>query len=46
VLWESSIRVMISDGVNFFVEVGTGRVLRGTLKRIDRKLDTDGFGDD
>ena len=46
VLWESSIRVMMGDGVNFFVEVGTGRVLRGTLKRIDRKLGTDGFGDD
>lgn len=45
VQWESSIRAMISSGVDQFIEVGTGRVLRGTLKRIDRKLDTDGYGD-
>ena len=31
--------------IDGFDEVGTGRVLRGTLKRINRKLPTDGFGD-
>ncbi len=45
VRWEDSIRQMIADGVERFEEVGTGRVLRGTLKRINRKLKTDGFGD-
>lgn len=45
VMWEASIRAMIADGVEQFIEVGTGRVLRSTLKRIDRKLDTDGYGD-
>lgn len=45
VRWEESIRRMIDDGVGGFLEVGTGRVLRGTLKRIERKLPTDGFGD-
>lgn len=45
VLWEKSIRQMIDDGFDLFDEVGTGRVLRGTLKRINRKLATDGFGD-
>ena len=45
VLWEASIRNMIGDGIEGFLEAGTGRVLRGTLKRIQRKLPTDGFGD-
>ncbi len=45
VRWEDSVRRMIGDGVGGFLEVGTGRVLRGTLKRIQRKLPTDGFGD-
>lgn len=45
VRWEDSIRRMIADGMDAFEEVGTGRVLRGTLKRIDRKIACDGFGD-
>ncbi|MCH1496571.1 MAG: ACP S-malonyltransferase [Rubripirellula sp.] len=45
VLWEASIRQMVADGIEKFEEVGTGRVLRGTLKRINRKLPSDGFGD-
>ncbi len=46
VLWEESVRRMMADGIDGFDEVGTGRVLRGTLKRIDRKVATDGFGDE
>lgn len=46
VLWEDSVRRMITEGVDGFLEVGTGRVLRGTLKRIDRKANSDGFGDE
>ena len=45
VRWEDSVRCMIDDGVGGFLELGTGRVLRGTLKRIRRKIPTDGFGD-
>ncbi|MGB0595783.1 MAG: ACP S-malonyltransferase [Rubripirellula sp.] len=45
VRWEDSIRRMLKDGVEGFEEIGTGRVLRGTLKRINRKIPTDGFGD-
>ncbi|XZE54725.1 ACP S-malonyltransferase [Planctomycetaceae bacterium SH139] len=45
VRWEDSLRQMVRDGIDGFLEVGTGRVLRGTLKRIDRKLATEGFGD-
>ncbi|OYP28439.1 ACP S-malonyltransferase [Rhodopirellula sp. MGV] len=46
VQWEASIRRMVDDGIGGFEELGTGRVLRGTLKRIQRKLPTDGFGDE
>jgi [acyl-carrier-protein] S-malonyltransferase len=37
VLWEDSMRAMLALGVDEFYEVGPGRVLRGLLKRIDRK---------
>ncbi len=46
VLWEASLRRMLSDGCQVFYEVGTGKVLRGTLKRIDRKAAAEGFGDE
>ncbi len=45
VLWEKSIQNMLDGGVQGFLELGTGRVLRGILKRTNRKLPTDGFGD-
>ena len=45
VRWEDSIRAMLDDGVEGFLEAGAGRVLRGTLKRINRKLPSAGFGD-
>jgi [acyl-carrier-protein] S-malonyltransferase len=38
VLWEQSIRYMLDSGVERFYEVGPGRVLRGLLKRIQRKV--------
>ena len=37
VLWEDSMRSMIASGIDEFYEVGPGRVLRGLLKRMDRK---------
>lgn len=37
VRWEDSIRKMLADGVDEFYEIGPGKVLRGLLKRIDRK---------
>jgi [acyl-carrier-protein] S-malonyltransferase len=42
VVWEDSVRKMLSFGHGPFWEVGPGRVLRGLLKRIDRKAETDG----
>ncbi|MEM6688298.1 MAG: ACP S-malonyltransferase [Planctomycetota bacterium] len=45
VLWEKSLNAMIDSGVEKFEELGTGRVLRGTLKRVNRRFPADGFGD-
>lgn len=45
VLWEDSMRWLISQGFDCFYEVGPGRVLRGLLKRIDRKLPCHGVLD-
>jgi len=42
VLWEDSQRKLLADGYGPFWEVGPGRVLRGLLKRMDRKAESDG----
>jgi [acyl-carrier-protein] S-malonyltransferase len=38
VYWEDSMRRLLDDGHDVFYEVGPGRVLRGLLRRIDRKV--------
>lgn len=38
VLWEDSMRALLDSGIQNFYEVGPGRVLRGLLKRIERKV--------
>ncbi|MBF0136316.1 MAG: ACP S-malonyltransferase [Magnetococcales bacterium] len=38
VMWEAVIRRMLALGVDMFIEVGTGKVLSGMLKRIDKSL--------
>ena len=40
VRWEQSMRLLLSDGVNLFVELGSGDVLAGLLKRTDRGAST------
>jgi [acyl-carrier-protein] S-malonyltransferase len=36
VRWTESVQVMVAQGVNTFLELGSGTVLAGLLKRIDR----------
>jgi len=42
VRWEDSMRLLLQRGFDQFYEVGPGRVLRGLLKRIDRKVACNG----
>lgn len=45
VLWEDSVRQLLASGVDQFYEIGPGKVLRGLLKRIDRKVDCQSVND-
>ena len=38
VRWHDTVTTMLADGYDEFYEVGTGRVLRSLLKRVNRKL--------
>ncbi len=38
VRWEESVRTLIEEGVNTFVEVGPGKVLTGLLRQIERSV--------
>lgn len=40
VRWEESMRALIAEGCDTFVEVGPGRVLSGLLRQIDRSVTT------
>lgn len=44
VRWTESIRYMADQGVTTFIEIGSGSVLAGLLKRIDRELGGYTFG--
>lgn len=39
VLWEDSVRKMIDDGIDTFVEIGPGKALSGFIKRISRDVE-------
>ncbi len=45
VRWEASLERMIADGCEQFIEIGAGRVLAGTLKRINRKIPCENVGE-
>jgi len=38
VRWEDSVRYMVSQGINTFLEIGPGKILKGILRRIDPSL--------
>ena len=38
VRWEQSVRLMLSEGVEEFIEIGPGKTLAGFMKRIDRAI--------
>jgi [acyl-carrier-protein] S-malonyltransferase len=38
VLWQKCMEKLIADGVEYFYEIGPGRVLSGLMRRIDRKI--------
>lgn len=43
VLWEATMRSMMSHGVDKWLEVGAGRTLVGLVKRLERKADVSTF---
>jgi [acyl-carrier-protein] S-malonyltransferase len=44
VQWELCMRKLLGEGFDQFHEIGPGRVLKGLLKRIDRKVQCDNIG--
>ena len=38
VKWRESVKYMIQNGTNSFIEIGPGKVLSGLIKRIDRNV--------
>jgi [acyl-carrier-protein] S-malonyltransferase len=45
VLWENSVRWLLAQGATPFYEVGPGKVLKGLMKRIDRKMECESVND-
>jgi [acyl-carrier-protein] S-malonyltransferase len=43
VRWEETIKNMIADGAETFIEIGPGKVLQGLVKRIDRNAKFSGI---
>ena len=46
VKWNQSMRLLISSGVQTFVEVGPGKVLSGLMRQIDRSKTVFNVGDE
>ncbi len=45
ILWEDSMKVLLADGCNLFLEVGPGRVLAGLLRQLDKGARSFSVGD-
>jgi [acyl-carrier-protein] S-malonyltransferase len=46
VKWDQSMRLLIAQGVQRFVEVGPGKVLCGLMRQIDRGVKCTNVGDE
>jgi [acyl-carrier-protein] S-malonyltransferase len=46
VRWEECQRELLAQGVDQFYEIGPGKVLKGLLKRVDRKVECVSVGAD
>jgi [acyl-carrier-protein] S-malonyltransferase len=46
VKWDQSMRLLISSGVQTFIEVGPGKVLSGLMRQIDRSKNSVNVGDE
>jgi len=46
VKWEQSMRLLIAQGVQTFVEIGPGKVLCGLMRQIDRSKPCSNVGDE
>lgn len=44
VLWEDTIAYLISEGVDMFIELGSGTVLAGLIKKVDKTVKTVSIG--
>jgi [acyl-carrier-protein] S-malonyltransferase len=42
VRWTQSVKQMITDGAQHFIEVGPGKVLQGLMRKINREVNTSG----
>lgn len=45
VRWEDSVRYMLDQGIDQFYEIGPGKVLKGLLKRVNRKIPCESVND-
>lgn len=46
VLWEDSVQTMLNAGVDTFIEIGSGTVLSGLIKKINRRVRTFAISDE
>ncbi|QOY34433.1 ACP S-malonyltransferase [Anaerobacillus isosaccharinicus] len=45
VLWEDTVNYLLNEGVDTFIEIGSGNVLSGLVKKIDRKVNVHAVND-
>lgn len=45
VLWENTMNWLLNEGASSFFEIGPGKVLKGLLKRINRKVNCESIND-